>query len=126
MNRVYLIGRLTKDPEVRVTGNGVSVVSFSLAVDNFGKDSNGNRRPTIFVPCVAWNTQAENLARYNQKGSTLGIDGKLTLKEYIRKDGSTHRYLEIYCENIQFLSKSKPNEESNLEDSALEEEIDFF
>lgn len=120
MNRVYLIGRLTKDLELKTTSNELSVVSFSLAVENYGKDQNGEKKPATFIPCVAWGKQAENLVKYNKKGSILGIEGRIVLKEFQRKDGNMVRYLEVNCETIQFLN---PKQKEEITPNVFDEDI---
>lgn len=103
INRIILVGRLTKDPELRKTNNDTSVVSFTVAVDNRTKDLDGNRT-TSFIPVVCWNQQAENSAKYLRKGSLVGIDGRLTTRSYESRDGSGKRYVfEVVADSVQFL-----------------------
>ena len=104
MNRVILIGRITKDPEIRrfpATNN--AVISFTMAVDNFGKDQNGEKKQATFIPCTIWGKQAENMARYTKRGSSVGVEGRLVQRSYTRKDGTTAYILEVQCDNVQFL-----------------------
>jgi len=109
MNRVLLIGRLVRDPELRTTPSGSSVVSFTLAVDG-GRGRNGERAPANFFACVAWNATAENVARFMKKGSLVGVDGRLSQRSYASKDGHNVNVVEIVCEQVQFLErKSEPN-----------------
>lgn len=111
MNRVILIGRLTKDPEIRRTPTtGNAVISFTIAVDNFGRDQNGEKRPATFVPCTIWGKQAENMARYTRKGSNIGVEGRLTQRTYTRKDGTPAQIMEVVCDNVQFLDSKVTRE----------------
>ena len=81
INRVVLTGRLTRDPELKTTQNGLSVASFTIAVNRQFKDSNGNREAD-FINCVIWRKSAENLCKYTHKGSLIGIDGRLQTRSY--------------------------------------------
>lgn len=90
INNVALVGRLTKDVNLRSTQNGTTVGSFTLAVDRTTKDQNGNRQAD-FIPCVVWNSKyskmAENLATYAHKGSLIGVQGRIQTRNYEGKDG---------------------------------------
>ena len=111
MNRVVLIGRITKDPEIRrIPTTNNAVVSFTIAVDNFGKDQNGERRQATFVPCTIWGKQAENMARFTRKGSNIGIEGRIVQRSFTRKDGTPATVLEVVCDNIQFLDSKGAGE----------------
>lgn len=110
MNRVILIGRLTKDPDLRRIPSGTAVVSFTIAVDNFGRDQHGERRPASFIPCTVFNKQAENLARFTKKGSNICVEGRLNQREYSRKDGSQAQVVEVIVDNVQFLDSRRDGE----------------
>jgi len=103
MNRVVVVGRLVKDPELKKTNNGSSVVSFTLAVDNRQR-TNGERSASFF-PCTAWNATAENVARFMKKGSLVGVDGRLNQRSYQARDGHNVNVIEIIAESVQFLEK---------------------
>lgn len=109
INRVVLVGRLTKDVELRRTPSGAAVASFTLAVDNptFG----ANREKTSsFISCIAWNGAAEIVEKYCKKGSQLGVDGRLQTRSYDRKDGTKAYVTEVIVENITLCgSKSTSN-----------------
>ncbi len=113
INRVVLVGRLTKDVELRRTPSGAAVASFTLAVDNptFG----ANREKTSsFINCTAWNGAAEILGKYCRKGSQLGVDGRLQTRSYDRKDGTKAYVTEVIVENITLCgSKSTSNSSVN-------------
>jgi single-strand DNA-binding protein len=103
MNRVVVVGRLVKDPELKKTNSGSSVVSFTLAVDNRQR-SNGEKSASFF-PCTAWNATAENVARFMKKGSLVGVDGRLNQRSYQSRDGHNVNVIEIIAESVQFLEK---------------------
>ena len=102
MNRVVLVGRITRDPELRTSPSGVSFVAFSLAVNRTVASSNGERE-TDFINCVVFNKQAENLARYIRKGGLLGDDGKIQTRRYQAPDGSQRTATDVICDSINFL-----------------------
>lgn len=111
INRVVLVGRLTKDPELRRTGNGTAVTSFTLAIDNRLKDANG-QYTTSFIPCVVWNQQAENCVRFVHKGSLVGIEGRLNQRTYQNKEGNNVQVIEVMCDSVQYLDSKKQEEPS--------------
>lgn len=107
INRVVLVGRLTKDPELRYTPNGVAVCTFTLAVNRPFTNQQGER-DADFINCVAWRKQAENVANYLKKGSLAGIDGRIQTRSYEGQDGKRVYVTEILAESVQFLdSKGK-------------------
>jgi single-strand DNA-binding protein len=103
MNKVVLIGRLTKDPELRFTpGSGTAVASITLAVDRrFSKDS--QQREADFIPVVIWGKQAETTANYVSKGKLLGVSGRIQTRSYDAKDGTKRYVTEVVAEEVQFL-----------------------
>lgn len=113
MNKVILIGRLTRDPEMRTTSSGTNVTSFSLAVSRNFTDQNGERG-TDFFNCVVWRKQAENVAKYCQKGSQVAVEGRLQNRSYDAQDGTKRYVTEVICENVSFLgSRSDNNSEGS-------------
>lgn len=106
INNVVLVGRLTKDVNLRSTQNGTAVGAFTLAVDRTTKDQNGNRQAD-FIPCVIWNTKyskkAENLATYAHKGSLIGITGAIQTRNYDNKDGQRVYVTEVVCHDFKLL-----------------------
>lgn len=101
MNRVILVGRLVKDPELKRTNTDIPVVQFALAVNrNFTK--NGVRQAD-FINCVAWRQQAENLAKFMRKGSQIGLEGQLQVRTYEDVNGQKKYITEVICDNIYFL-----------------------
>lgn len=103
LNRVVLIGRLTKDPELRYTPNGVAVTSFALAVDRNFKSAQGERE-TDFINIVVWRQLAENCANFLAKGKLAAVDGRLQIRSYEGQDGQKRTMAEVIAENVRFLS----------------------
>ncbi|MGI6065267.1 MAG: single-stranded DNA-binding protein [Bacillota bacterium] len=103
LNRVILIGRLTKDPELRYTPNGVAVATFTLAVDRMRKNAQGERE-TDFINIVVWQKQAENCANYLSKGKLAAVDGRLQIRSYQGQDGQRRWVTEVVAETVRFLS----------------------
>ncbi len=102
MNRVVLVGRLTRDPELRYTPNGVAVASFSLAVNRPFTNQQGEREAD-FINIVVWRRQAENVANYLKKGSLAGVDGRLQSRSYENNQGQRVFVTEVVAESVQFL-----------------------
>ena len=103
MNSVNLIGRITADPEVRQTPNGISVCAFSLAVDRY---SNGEKKAD-FINCVAWRNNAENIARFFKKGNTIGLTGSIRTRQYQDKDtGKNRTAFEVLVDRFHFTGSS--------------------
>jgi single-strand DNA-binding protein len=102
MNRVILVGRLTKDPELRYTPNGVPVATFTLAVNRAFTNQQGEREAD-FINCVIWRRPAENVANFLKKGSLAGVDGRVQTRSYEGQDGKRVYVTEIMAESVQFL-----------------------
>ena len=102
MNRVVLVGRLTKDPDLRYTPNGVPVATFTLAV-NRGFTNQQGERETDFINCVVWRRPAENVANFLKKGSLAGVDGRIQTRNYDGQDGKRVYVTEVLAESVQFL-----------------------
>ena len=102
MNRAILVGRLTKDPELRYTPNGVAVANFTVAVNRPFRNQQGEQEAD-FINCVAWRKQAENLANYMHKGSLIGVDGRIQTRSYENQEGRRVWVTEVLAESIQFL-----------------------
>ncbi|EAG2271834.1 single-stranded DNA-binding protein [Listeria monocytogenes] len=107
MNRVVLVGRLTKDPDLRYTPAGVAVATFTLAVNRTFTNQNGEREAD-FINCVVWRKPAENVANFLKKGSMAGVDGRVQTRNYEDNDGKRVYVTEIVAESVQFL-ESKQN-----------------
>lgn len=102
INSVCLVGRLTRDPELKYTGNNIAVATFSLAVNRNFKDANGERE-TDFINCVIWRQQAENLANWAKKGVLIGITGRIQTRSYENQQGQRIYVTEVVAENFQML-----------------------
>ena len=102
MNRVVLVGRLTKDPELRYTPNGVPVSNFTLAVNRTFTNQQGEREAD-FINCVIWRRPAENVANFLKKGSLAGVDGRLQTRSYDDSDGKRVYVTEVVADSVQFL-----------------------
>ena len=107
INRIVLIGRLVRDPELRKTKENVSVVGFSIAVDN-PPVANGEKT-TSFFECTAWNALADNIVKYTHKGSLIGIEGRLQQRTYVNKSNVNVSVVEIIVSGMQLLDKKSDN-----------------
>ena len=127
LNKVILIGRLTKDPELRHTPGGAAVASFTLAVNRSFKNQQGEIEAD-FIPVVVWRKQAENCANYLNKGSQIAVDGRLQVRTYEATDGQKRWVTEVIAENVRFLdsrgSRNADRSEGSV-DSFGSEEISF-
>lgn len=112
LNSVCLVGRLTRDPELKYTGNNIAVASFSLAVNRNFKDANGERE-TDFINCVIWRQQAENLANWAKKGALIGITGRIQTRSYENQQGQRIYVTEVVAENFQMLGSRAAREGGN-------------
>ena len=117
VNRVVLVGRLTKDPELRKTNSDVSFATFTLAVDNRVREADGTRG-TIFIDCRVFRDQAENMVKYTRKGSMVAVDGSLNQRNFVRQDGSKGKVIELVVDSVTFLEPKKDNpvEEPKFDD----------
>lgn len=102
LNHIVIMGRLTRDPELRRTQSGTPVASFTLAVDRDFKDKQTGERTTDFIDVVAWRTTAEFVSRYFTKGRMAVVEGRLQLRDWTDKDGNKRRSAEVIAENIYF------------------------
>ena len=108
MNKAILVGRLTKDPELKTTGSGVSVCSFTIAINRRFKNAEGNY-DADFINCVAWRQQAEFLSRYFAKGRMVGVVGSIQTRNY-EKDGQRVYVTEVVAEEINFVDSKSQND----------------
>ena len=110
LNHITIMGRLTREPELRRTGSGIAVASFSVAVDrDFGKNENGEKE-TDFIDCVAWRQTGEFVSKYFTKGSMIVVSGRLQIRGWTDKDGNKRRTAEVVADNCYF-GESKRNSE---------------
>ena len=101
LNKIILMGRLTRDPELRRTGSGTAVTSFSLAVDRDFKSQSGEKE-TDFIDCVAWRNTAEFVSSYFTKGRMAVVEGRLQIRDWTDKDGGKRRSAEVVADNVYF------------------------
>lgn len=123
MNNTILIGRLTKDVEIRTNENGTNIASFTLAVTRNFTNKNGEREAD-FINCIAFNKNAENIAKYTKKGSQLAVNGRIQTRSYEAKDRSKRNATEIIVDEFTFLDKKEDKEEgtktlSEMSDSQI-------
>ena len=102
LNKIFLMGRLTRDPELRRTQSGTAVASVSLAVDRDFKDKDSGERATDFVDVVAWRSTAEFLSRYFTKGRMAVVEGRLQMRDWMDKDGNKRRTAEVVADQVYF------------------------
>lgn len=126
LNRIVLIGRLTKDPELRYTPNGKAVAGFTLAVDRPFKNQQGEREAD-FINIVVWGQQAENCANYLAKGKLAAVDGRLQIRSFDGQDGQRRWITEVVADTVRFLSPKGSGEQSTGFNSTagLGSEIEF-
>ena len=112
LNHIVIMGRLTRDPELRRTATGTAVASFSLAVDrDFGKNENGERE-TDFIDCVAWRQTGEFVSKYFTKGRMAVVSGRLQIRNWTDKEGNKRRTAEVVADNVYF-GESRRSADSN-------------
>jgi len=121
MNRTILVGRLTKDPELRYTPNGVATCSFTLAVNRTFTNQQGEREAD-FINVVVWRKPAENTANFLKKGSLAGVDGRIQTRSYDGQDGKRVYITEVVAESVQFLEPKKDNQQQEQYNSRQEED----
>jgi len=120
LNRVILIGRLTKDPELRYTPNGVAVTTFTLAVDRNYSNQQGQREAD-FINIVTWRGLAENVANYLKKGRLAAVEGRLQTRNYENNEGKRVYVTEIIADNVRFLESSNNNNNNNNNQNSRQE-----
>ena len=110
LNHITIMGRLVRDPELRRTGSGVAVASFTVAVDrDFGKNENGEKE-TDFIDCVAWRQTGEFVSKYFAKGSMIVVSGRLQIRSWNDKDGNKRRTAEVVADNVYFGESKRSND----------------
>lgn len=113
MNRVVLVGRMTRDPELRRTPSGASVTSFTLALNRNYNSQDGQQAD--YINCVVWNKIAENVERYCSKGSLVGVDGRLRSRSYDNAQGQRVYVVEVLCDSVQFLETRAARERQQMQ-----------
>ena len=112
MNKVFLIGRLTRDPELRYTSSNIAAATFTVAVNRNFTNQNGER-DADFINVIAWRKTAENIKNYLSKGSQIAIDGRIQTRSYDAQDGTKRYVTEVLADNVQFLDRATPNNGGN-------------
>jgi single-strand DNA-binding protein len=107
INRVVLLGNMTRDPELRRTGNGKAVTNFTLALNRYNNDE------ADFVDCVCWERIAENTAQYCSKGSKVAVEGSIQTGSYVDKDGHNRKTVNVLCNRVEFINTN--NSSNNLQ-----------
>ena len=114
LNHIVLMGRLTRDPELRRTGSGLAVVSFSLAVDrDFGNRETGDKE-TDFIDIVAWRNTAEFVSKYFTKGRMAVVSGRLQIRNWTDKEGNKRRSAEVVADNVYFGDSKRDNQDAGF------------
>ena len=112
LNHIVIMGRLTRDPELRRTGTGTAVASFTVAVDRDFGGRDGGEKETDFIDCVAWRQTGEFVSKYFTKGSMIVVSGRLQIRSWNDKDGNKRRTAEVVADNVYF-GESKRSTEGN-------------
>ena len=113
LNHITLMGRLTRDPELRRTGSGIAVASFTVAVDRDFGGRDGGEKETDFIDCVAWRQTGEFVSKYFTKGRMIVVSGRLQIRSWTDKDGNKRRTAEVVADNVYFGDSKRDNEGGN-------------
>ena len=124
MNHITLTGRLTRDPELRYTPNGVAVTNFDLAVDRSVLNQAGERE-TDFIRIIAWQKQAELCANYLKKGRLVAVEGRLQIRSYETQDGQKRRVAEVVANRVEFLDRAKEDKPEREDDGINLDDMPF-
>ena len=116
LNKVVIMGRFTKDPELRRTGSGTAVTSFSLACDRDFKSQSGDKE-TDFIEVVAWKNTAEFVSKYFSKGRMAVVEGRLQIRDWTDKDGGKRRSAEVVADNVYFADSKRSESNDNQKDN---------
>jgi single-strand DNA-binding protein len=112
MNKAILIGRLTRDPELRHTGNNIPVASFSIAINRPFTNQSGER-DVDYINIVVWRKQAENVSNYLSQGSLVAVEGRIQTRSYDAQDGTKRYVTEVIADNVQFLESKQQSQARN-------------
>lgn len=123
LNKIILMGRLTRDPELRRTGSGTAVASFAIAVDRDFKSQNGEKE-TDFIDVVAWRSTAEFVSKHFSKGRMAVVEGRLQIRDWTDKDGTKRRSAEVIADNVYFADSKRDDTTANR--NALAERAEQF
>ena len=122
MNQIVLMGRMTRDPELRQTPNSVPVASFTLAVDRGFASKESGERQTDFIDVVAWRSTAEFVSKYFTKGQMTAVTGRLQIRDWTDKDGNKRRNAEVVADNVYFTESKKSREASHGNSAGYKED----
>lgn len=127
LNRIILIGRLTRDPELRYTPQGVPVASFALAVDRPFSNQQGQREAD-FIDCIAWRKLGETVGNHLTKGRLVAVEGRLQVRSYEAQDGTKRRVSEVVADSVRFLDRPREGQAPDVpmsDDVALPDDLPF-
>jgi len=113
LNHIVIMGRLTRDPELRRTGSGIAVASFTVAVDRDFGGRDGGEKETDFIDCVAWRSTGEFVSKYFTKGSMIVVSGRLQIRSWTDKDSNKRRTAEVVADNCYFGESKRSSENSH-------------
>ena len=113
LNHITIMGRLTRDPELRRTGSGIAVASFTVAVDRDFGGRDGGEKETDFIDCVAWRQTGEFVSKYFTKGRMIVVSGRLQIRSWTDKDGNKRRTAEVVADNVYFGDSKRENDGGN-------------
>ena len=122
LNKIVIMGRLTRDPELRHTGGGAAVTSFSIACDRDFKGQNGEKE-TDFIDVVAWRNTAEFVSKYFTKGRMVVVEGRLQIRDWTDKDGNKRRNAEVIADNVYFADSKSDGGQTAAQDKPVFTEI---
>lgn len=115
LNQIVLMGRLTRDPELRRTGSGLAVASFSVAVDRDFPNKQTGERETDFINCVAWRQTGEFVSKYFSKGSMIVVSGRLQMRKWVDDSGNNRVSAEVVADNVYFGESKKKEEQTTVD-----------
>ena len=118
LNHITIMGRFVRDPELRRTGSGIAVASFTLAVDRDFKSSNGGDKEVDFIDCVAWRQAGEFVSKYFTRGRMAVVSGRLQIRSWTDKDGNKRRTAEVVADNVYFADSKSENTSSGTQQAA--------
>ena len=118
LNHITIMGRFVRDPELRRTGSGIAVASFTLAVDRDFKASSGGEKEVDFIDCVAWRQTGEFVSKYFTRGRMAVVSGKLQIRSWTDKDGNKRRTAEVIADNVYFADSKTENASSGTQQAA--------
>ena len=118
LNHITIMGRFVRDPELRRTGSGIAVTSFTLAVDRDFKSSGANEKEVDYIDCVAWRQAGEFVSKYFNRGRMAVVSGRLQIRSWTDKDGNKRRIAEVVADNVYFADSKTENASSGTQQAA--------